>query len=85
MVQILKNHLFLIFVKKMVKKLYLFYNVLTTIQLNFKKREIKILKSYISSVIRTRNPNGWRLRKTCAIGCAKKMAGNKIRKTKMLG
>jgi len=41
MVQILKNHLFLIFVKKMVKKLYLFYNVLTTIQLNFKKGKSK--------------------------------------------
>ena len=48
----------------------------TTIQLNFKNSEIKKLKSYASSGIRTRNPCGLRLRNTCAIGCTKKTAEN---------
>jgi len=42
----------------------------------FKNREIKIIKSYASSAIRTRNPWVLRLRNTCAIGCAKKTAEN---------
>ena len=48
----------------------LFHNVLTTIQLNFEKREIKKIKSYASSGIWTCNPWVLRLRNTCAIGCA---------------
>ena len=45
-----------------------------TIKLNFKDSEIKKLKSYASSRIRTRNPWCLRLRNTCAIGCAKIIA-----------
>jgi len=50
-----------------------YIQVLTTIQLIFKNKEIK---SYASGGIRTRNPWVLRLRNTCTIGCAKKTAEN---------
>ena len=45
---------------------YMFYHVLTTIQLNFKISEIKKIKSYASSGIRTHDSWNLRLRNTCA-------------------
>ena len=39
--------------------LCLFHHILTTIQLNLKNSEIKKIKSYTSSGIRTRNPWVW--------------------------
>jgi len=44
--------------------------------LNFKNREIKKLKNYTSSGIRTRNTWVLRPQNTCAILCAKKTAEN---------
>jgi len=52
------------------KSICLFHRVLTTIQLNFKNRDIQ------KQNVQTRNPWVLRLRNTCAIGCSKKTAKN---------